>query len=140
MFINPGDKALKTLLKSSKTIAVVGLSPKPYRDSHQVAAYLQKQGYKVVPVYPEGDSILGERVYRRLRDIPHRIDIVNVFRRSEEVMPIIEESLALRPRAVWLQLGIVNEGAVEPCKKAGVGLIMDRCIMLEHQRLLGDRP
>ncbi|MEW6771006.1 MAG: CoA-binding protein [Bacillota bacterium] len=134
---NPSDAVLKELLEASKTVAVVGLSPKPDRDSHQVALYLKRQGYRVVPVYPREDFILGERVFRTLGEIPFRVDIVDVFRRSEETLPVVEEAVRLRPRAVWLQLGVVNEAAVLLCEAAGVTLIMDRCIMVEHRRLCG---
>jgi predicted CoA-binding protein len=137
VFRNPEDAVLKELLEASRTVAVVGLSPKPDRDSHRVALYLRQQGYRIVPVYPREEFILGERVFRRLGEIPFRVDIVNVFRRSEETLPVVEEALGLRPRAVWLQLGVVNEAAVPLCEAAGVTLIMDRCIMVEHRRLCG---
>ncbi|RPF49852.1 hypothetical protein EDD75_0677 [Thermodesulfitimonas autotrophica] len=139
VFENPRDEALRELLQQSRTVAVVGLSPKPERDSHRVAAYLQQQGYRIIPVYPREETILGEKVYRRLGDIPFAVDIVNVFRRSEEVLPVVEEALALRPRAVWLQLGVTHAGAVPLCRRAGVCLVMDRCIMVEHRRLCGGR-
>jgi predicted CoA-binding protein len=139
VFENPQDEALRELLQQSRTVAVVGLSPKPERDSHRVAAYLQQQGYRIVPVYPREETLLGEKVYRRLSDIPFAVDIVNVFRRSEEVLPVVEEALTLRPRAVWLQLGVTHAGAVPLCERAGVCLVMDRCIMIEHRRLCGGR-
>jgi len=139
VFATPSDGVIKDLLQRSETVAVVGLSPKPERDSYRVAAYLKTQGYKIVPVYPRGETILGEKVYQRLGDIPFPVDIVNVFRRSEEVFPVVEEALALRPQAVWLQRGIVCMEAAPLLAQAGVLLVMDRCIMVEHQRLCGDR-
>ncbi|MEW6182054.1 MAG: CoA-binding protein [Bacillota bacterium] len=138
VFANPEKELLAALLSESKTIAVVGLSPKTDRDSHRVAIYLKERGYRVVPVYPLEDLILGERVYRDLNDIPFPVDIVNIFRRSEEALPVVMNSLSLRPKAVWLQLGIINEKAVEPCREAGVPLIMDKCIMVEHRRIFGE--
>lgn len=137
MYENPHDATLKEILERSKTIAVVGLSPKPHRDSNRVATYLQQQGYRVVPVYPREDFILGERVCRTLTEIPYRIDIVNVFRRSDEVLPVVSEAVKLHPRVVWLQLGIANEAAIPICSDAGIALVMDSCIMVEHRRLFG---
>lgn len=136
-FSNPEDELIIALLSRSKTIAIVGLSPKKDRDSHRVAVYLKGHGYRIVPVYPYEELILGERVYRDLKEIPFPVDIVNVFRRSEEVPPVVMSSLALRPKAVWLQLGVINEKAIEPCEKAGITLIMNKCIMVEHRRLFG---
>lgn len=106
-------------------------------DSHKVAAYLQRQGYRIVPVYPREEFILGEKVYRGLKEIPFKIDIVNVFRRSDEVLPVVSEAVKLHLQVVWLQLGIANEGAIPLCSSAGVVLVMDSCIMVEHQRLFG---
>lgn len=137
MFTNPPDEVIAALLEESSTVAVVGLSPKPERDSHRVAAYLKERGYRIVPVYPREEEILGEKVYHSLSEIPFPVDIVNIFRRSEEVLPVVAEAVTLRPRAIWLQLGITNEGAVPLCQEAGVLLVMDRCIMVEHRRLCG---
>lgn len=135
MYLNPGDPVLHDLLARSKTIAVVGLSPKPHRDSHRVAAYLQEKGYRIIPVYPRGDEILGEQVYRRLEDIPVPVDIVDVFRRSEDVLPIVKSALVTRPAAVWLQLGVENEEAAQMAQDGNIMIIMNRCIMTEHRRL-----
>jgi predicted CoA-binding protein len=135
LFQNPSDDVLRELLRAAKTIAVVGLSPKPHRDSHRVASYMQNQGYRIIPVYPRGDEILGETVYPRLKDIPVAVDIVNVFRRSDQVLPIVESALDLRPAAVWLQLGIINEEAVNLARHQNLLIVMDRCLMIEHRRL-----
>lgn len=135
MYLNPGDPELHDLLKRSNTIAVVGLSPKPHRDSNRVAAYMQEKGYRIIPVYPRGEEILGEKVYRRLVDIPVPVDIVNVFRRSEEVVPIVKSALVIRPAAVWLQLGIENEEAARMAQDGNIMMVMNRCIMAEHRRL-----
>jgi predicted CoA-binding protein len=140
VFTNPDDESLRAVLTESRSIAVVGLSPKSDRDSHRVALYLQGQGYKIVPVYPSENYILGERVFRQLTEIPFAINIVNVFRRSEAVLPVVAQSLTLKPRAVWLQAGAANKAAVELCKGTGIILVMDRCIMKEHRRLTGERP
>ncbi len=135
MYLNPGDPELTDLLRRSRTIAVVGLSPKPHRDSNRVAAYMQEKGYRIIPVYPRGEEILGEKVYRRLEDIPVPVDIVNVFRRSEEVLPVVTSALAIRPAAVWLQLGIENEEAARVAQAGNIMMVMNRCIMTEHRRL-----
>ncbi len=136
MYVHPSDEYLRNLLKNSKTIAVVGLSDKPDRDSYRVAKYMQEKGYKIIPVNPRVKTILGEHCYSGLRDIPEKVDIVNIFRRSELVPPIIREAIELNPEAIWLQLGIVNEEAFEIAEKAGIGFIMDKCIKVEYERLL----
>lgn len=132
-------EALRTLLRESKTIAVVGLSPNPERPSHSVARYLQRAGYRIVPVNPGHTVILGERSYPSLTAAAanHTIDVVDVFRRSEVVAPIVDEALRLspRPRLVWLQVGVVDEAAPERAAAAGIPLVMDHCLMVEHQAL-----
>lgn len=136
MYMNPGDETIRRLLQESKTIAVVGLSDKPHRDSYQVAVYMQQNGYKIIPVNPRAKNVLGEQAYQNLLDINEQVDIVNIFRRSEEVLPVVGEALQLKPRAIWLQLGIVNEQAAEFARSAGVMFVMDKCIKIEHARLL----
>jgi predicted CoA-binding protein len=136
---NPDDEALRSLLAQAKRIAVVGLSPKPHRDSHRVARYLIDHGYEVIPVYPREDAILGRRVYRRVQDIPGGVDLVDVFRRSEGIPDVVDDVLAARAPALWLQLGCIHEVAVEKATAAGVRVVMDRCIMVDHGRLLGRR-
>ena len=132
------DEEIKNLLSTYKTVAVVGISPKPDRPSHVVASYLQSKGYKIIPVRPDGEVILGERVYQSLREIPKDvvIDIVDVFRKSEEVLPIVEEAVERGAKMVWMQEGVVNQGAAAKAEKAGLKVVMDRCIKKEHQRLL----
>ncbi len=137
MFKNPDDAAIRSLLESTRRIAVVGLSPKPDRDSHLVAQYLQRCGYEIVPVYPRQEEILGRKVYRRVQDIPGEIDLVDVFRRGEDLPEVTEDVLAGRARALWFQLGCVNEGAAERARAAGLTVVMDRCTKIEHARLLG---
>ena len=133
---NPDDGVLRELLRRIRRIAVVGLSPKPLRDSHRVARYLQQQGYEVLPVYPREERILGQPVYRRVRDIGGGVDLVDVFRRGEALPEVVEDALAARAPALWFQLGCNNEAAAARATAAGVMLVMDRCLMVDHARLL----
>ena len=130
-------EALRALLQEVKTIAVVGLSPKPWRASHQVALYLQQAGYRIVPVNPEHDVVLGEQSYPSLTAAAAAgsIDVVDVFRRSEFAGPIVDEAIALKPRLIWLQVGVVDEAAAARATAAGIPFIMDRCLMVDHQLL-----
>ncbi len=136
---------IRDILKKAKTIAVVGLSKEPEKDSYKVSAYLQQHGYRIVPVNPFADMILGEKSYKSLLDIPKliqkTIDVVDVFRRPEDVPPIVEQAIQLKakfgePSAVWMQLGIVNEQAAEAACKAGLIVVMDKCLMVEHHNCL----
>lgn len=131
------SEALRTLLREARTIAVVGLSPRPNRPSHAVARYLQGSGYHIVPVNPGHAAILGEQSYPTLTAAAaeHAIDVVDVFRRSELVGPIVDEALRVRPRLIWLQVGVVDETAPERAAAAGIPLVMDRCLMVDHQAL-----
>jgi predicted CoA-binding protein len=130
-------EALRALLAEAKTIAVVGLSPKPWRPSHQVAQYLQAAGYRIVPVNPEHATILGERSYPTLTAAAreHPIDIVDVFRRSAFAGPIVEEAIRIKPRLIWLQVGVVDEAARGSAATAGIPFVMDRCLMVDHRLL-----
>jgi len=123
------------LLKSARTIAVVGLSNKTWRPSYGVSAYMQKAGYRIIPVNPQEQEVLGEKAYPTLEAIPERVDIVNVFRRSEFVPEIVEAAVRIGARAVWLQEGVVHEQAAERARQAGLMVIQDRCILKEHRRL-----
>jgi len=123
---------------------VVGLSREPEKDSHRVAAYMKKHGYRIIPVNPTVDEVLGEKSYKNLIDIPDKIqkkiDVVDIFRRPEDVPPIVEQAVKLRekhgkPRVVWMQLGIVSEKAAATARKAGLSVVMDKCIMQEHKSL-----
>ncbi len=136
---------IKSILTESTTIAVVGLSREPNKDSYRVAAYLKKHAYRIIPVNPFADEVLGEKSYKSLLEIPSEIqkeiDVVDVFRRAEEVLPIVEQAVKLhslngKPCVVWIQLGIVNKEAAEIARKAGIEVVMDRCIMQEHKCLL----
>lgn len=126
---------IQTLLSNAKTIAVVGLSPKPDRDSYQVAAYLQQHGYRVLPVRPAQAEILGEKAYASLDDIAGPVDIVDVFRSSEQVLAHAREALRLKPKLFWMQEGIENHEAAALLTAAGIDVVMNRCIKRAHARL-----
>ena len=129
------DKKLCKILKESKTIVVVGLSPKPHRASHQVAKYLQEEGYKIIPVYPREEEILGEKVYRSLDEIDFEVDIVDIFRKGEDTPPIVEKAVKLPGiKCVFLQEGVVNEESKKIAKNSGVFYVEDKCLMVEHKR------
>jgi uncharacterized protein len=137
VYVNPSPPEIQSLLERTRRIAVVGLSPKPHRDSYRVARYLLEHGYEVVPVYPREDTILGRPVYRRVQDIPGGVDLVDVFRRPEAVGQAVDDALASAAPALWLQLGCVDEAAAERARRAGVLVVMDRCLMVDHRTLLG---
>lgn len=139
------DDGRITRILSSKTIAVVGLSKDPSRPSYDVARYLRSHGYRIVPVNPTVDNVLGEKSYGSLIDLPEavrrEIDVVDIFRRAEDVPPIIDQAIELhrlygRPRAVWMQLGIVNEAAAKKARESGLEVVMDRCMKIEHSQQL----
>lgn len=125
--------AIYELLSRIKTIAVVGLSDSPLRPSHGVSAYMQAQGYKIIPVNPKISEALGEDSYPSLLDVPGKIDLVDVFRRPEYVDEVVEQAIRLKIPAIWLQEGVVNERAAEKARQAGMFVIMDRCILKEHR-------
>ncbi len=122
------------LLKRAKTIAVVGLSDSPLRPSYGVSAYMQQQGYRIIPVNPSINGALGEKAVASLSDIQEKVDIVDVFRRSEFVPEVVDEAIKLGVPAIWMQEGVVHEAAAEKARKAGIFVVMDRCILKEHQR------
>lgn len=136
---NPSDEALAFLLREAKTIAVVGCSPKADRTSYQIASFLLEQGYHVIPVHPKAESILGQKVYPSLADIPEPVDIVNVFRKPEFTPPIAAAAVAIRPKALWLQLGIANEETWKIATDGGLICIMDRCIAVAYRQFLAER-
>ena len=134
-------ESIPQLLSAARTIAVVGLSEKPERASHQVASYLQQHGHRIIPINPTyaGQSILGEHCYATLTQASKEhgvIDIVDCFRKSQDIMPIAEEAVAIGARCLWMQLGIANEDAARLAQKAGMMVVMDRCLKIEHQALL----
>ena len=131
----PTLKELQQILTSTRTIAVVGLSDKTDRPSHTVAAYLQKQGYRIIPVNPNLSEVLGERAYPGLKDIPEPVDVVDIFRRAEDVPPIVEAAIAKGAKVVWMQLGIVNDAAAARAESAGLKVVMDSCMEVAHRTL-----
>jgi uncharacterized protein len=129
--------AIRELLTRVKTIAVVGLSDSPMRVSHGVSAYMQAAGYRIIPVNPQIAESLGEKAYPSLLDVPEKVDLVDVFRRPEYVDEIVDHAIQLKIPAIWLQEGVINERAAEKARKAGMEVVMDRCILKEHRALLG---
>ena len=123
-------------LRAAKTIAVVGLSGRRYRPSHGVAEYLQRAGYRVIPVNPHETEVLGEKAYPDLASVPLPVDIVDIFRRSEHVPEIVEEAIRIGAKMVWMQEGVIHEQAAHSALAAGLKVVMDRCILKEHRRLL----
>jgi len=123
------------ILDSSRVVAVVGLSAKPDRPSYRVASYLKENGYKIIPVNPGEEEILGNVCYPDLVSIPEPVDVVDIFRRSEEVPAIVEEAIKIGAKVVWMQEGVINEEAAVRAKEAGLVVIMDRCMLKEHQKL-----
>jgi uncharacterized protein len=137
MSSSPQPDAIADLLKRSKTIAVVGLSNSPLRPSHGVSAYMQTNGYHIIPVNPEIKGALGEKAYASLLDVPEKIDIVNIFRRPEFAEEVVDQAIQLRVPAIWMQEEVINEKAAEKARKAGIFVIMDRCILKEHKARFG---
>jgi|SRR3989338_2711465 len=133
--MNTEDQKLKEILAQTKTIAVVGLSPEPDRPSHEVAAYMQKQGYKIVPVRPGVDKILGEKAYASLKDIPFEIDLVDIFRKPDAISAIVDEAIGKKAKAIWMQLGLEHNEAAQKAVTHGLKVVQDRCLAVEHKRL-----
>ena len=129
--------SLRRILKSAKTIAVVGLSADWYRPSHFAAKYMQQHGYRVIPVNPRYPEILGERCHARLEDVPEPIDIVDVFRKTADVLPVAQSAVAIGAKCLWQQIGVVNREADTLAREAGLDSVMDRCVKIEHGRLFG---
>ncbi|MFZ4620500.1 MAG: CoA-binding protein [Bacteroidota bacterium] len=130
------EEDLKALLTEAKTIAVVGASPKPWRDSGAIAEFLVKKGYKVFPVNPMYQEVLGMKCYPDLKSIPEKIDIVDIFRNPDEVMPVIDEAISVGAKSIWMQLNVVNEAAAQKAEQAGLSVVMDLCIAVEHRALI----
>ena len=133
----PNVDPITELLKRARNIAVVGLSNSPLRPSHGVAAYMQSQGYHIIPVNPQVDESLGEKSYPSLLDVPQRIDLVNVFRRPEYVDEVVDQAIQLKLPAIWLQEDVINEAAAQKARQAGIFVVMDRCILKEHRARFG---
>ena len=134
--MDDSDK-VRRILRKHKTLAVVGLSAQWHRPSYFAAKYMQEHGYRVIPVNPGYDTILGERCYKSLRDIPGKVDIVDCFRKPAEIPAIAEDAIAIGAKVLWLQLGVINQGAADRAQGAGLEVVMDRCMKIEHGRLFG---
>jgi hypothetical protein len=134
--LHPSDQQLKELLQKAHTIAVVGLSSSRFRASYGVSQYMQSAGYRIIPVNPNEQEVLGEKAYARLEDVPEKIDVVDVFRRSEFVPEIVDAAIRVGARAIWMQEGVVNEAAAQRARDAGLFVVMDACILREHRRLM----
>lgn len=137
---NMNDNTLRQMLGDCRTIAVVGLSAQADRPSYVVARYMQAHGYTIVPVNPQYTEILGETCYPSLSAIGRAVDLVNVFRKPQDCLPIAQEAAAIGAKALWLQIGVINEEARQWAESAGLGVVMDRCLKIEHARLLGNSP
>jgi hypothetical protein len=133
---NPPDEVIRDLLTRYRRIAVVGLSDRPDRPSYGVARYLQDAGYEITPVNPTIQETLGKRALASLKAVPPPVEIVDVFRRAEDVPPVVDDAIAAGAKVLWLQLGIVNEAAAERARQAGMTVVQDRCLKVEHHRLL----
>jgi predicted CoA-binding protein len=133
---NPPDEEVVELLKSAKTVAVVGISHKEDRDSYKVAKYLKEHGYKIIPVNPKYKEVLGEPCYPDLKSIPEKIDVVDIFRKVDAIPGIVDEAIAVGAGAVWMQLGLAHNESAEKARQAGLKVVMNKCMKIEHQRLL----
>ncbi len=130
------EEKFKKILQENKTIAVVGCSRESEKPSHTVPKYMKEEGYKIIPVNPFADQILGEKVHKSLSEINEPIDIVNIFRPSEQCLEVVKEAINLKPKVIWMQLGIKNEEAAQLAEKNGIEVIMDKCFYIEHQNLI----
>ena len=130
------EQEIIQLFEQTKTIAVVGASPKPWRDSGSIAQYLERKGFTVYPVNPRYQEVLGMKCYPDLKSIPGSIDMVNIFRNSDEVGPVIDEAIQVKARSVWMQLNVINEEAAQKAETAGLKVVMDRCIAVDHRALM----
>ena len=128
---------LRRILRENLTIAVVGLSANWYRPSYFAAKYMQEHGYRIIPVNPQYEDVLGEKCYKSLREIPDKVDIVDCFQKTERILPLAEEAIAIGARVLWQQIGVVNEAAATLAAAAGLDVVMDRCVKIEHGRLFG---
>lgn len=135
-FDNPQDETVRSILTETKTIAIVGLSDNKARDSYQVANYLQQHGYHIIPVNPNVDQVLGERAFSNLSEISERVDVIDIFRRSDALADVIRDARHLPTAVIWAQLGVFDEEAANMAKEDGRTMIMDRCIKIEHRRLI----
>lgn len=133
------DQTMKDILLSAKTIASVGISSNTQKESYWIASYLKEQGYRVIPVNPTADEILGEKAYPDLESVPEKVDVVQVFRRPEDVPPVVDSAIGIGAKAVWMQEGIVHEEAAQKARQAGLQVVMDACMRGTHRRLIGPK-
>ena len=133
------DSQLKRILQTARTVASVGVSSNPAKPSYSVVAYLKSQGYRMIPFNPGGGEILGEKAYTDLTSIPDPVDVVQLFRPSEEVMPYVQQAIQISAKVVWMQEGIFNEEAAQAARAAGLDVVMDQCMRSNHRRLIGER-
>ena len=133
------DQMMKDILLSAKTIASVGLSSNQEKESYWIVSYLKDQGYRIIPVNPTADEILGEKAYPDLESVPEKIDVVQVFRKPEDVPPVVDSAIKVGAKAVWMQEGIVNEEAAQKAREAGLQVVMDACMRVTHRRLIGEK-
>ena len=133
------DEQMKRILQTARTVASVGVSSNPVKESYGVVAYLKSQGYHIIPINPGGGEILGEKVYVDLAGIPEPVDVVQLFRPSEEVMPYVQQAIHIGAKVVWMQEGIRNEDAAQVARAAGLEVVMDQCMREDHRRLIGER-
>ena len=133
------DQMMKEILSSTKTIASVGLSSNTEKESYWIVSYLIEQGYRIIPVNPTADEILGEKAYPDLESVPETIDVVQVFRRPEDVPPVVDSAIKVGAKVVWMQEGIVNEEAAQKAREAGLQVVMDACMRVTHRRLIGPK-
>ena len=134
------DSVLKEILQSAKTIASVGLSSNPDKESYRIASYLKAQGYRVIPVNPTASEIMGETSYPDLQSVPQKIDIVQVFRKPEDVPPVVDDAIKAGAKVIWMQEGIVHEEAAQKARQAGLQVVMDTCMRVAHRTLIGTQP
>ena len=133
---NPPPEKIRAILENYKRVAIVGLSPKPERDSHKVAKYLKENHFEIVPVNPGQKEILGEICYPNLKAIPFPVDLIDIFRKSDAIPPVVDDAIEIGAKIVWMQLGIANNQAAEKARKAGLEVVMNKCIKTEHMNML----
>jgi len=134
------DQMMKEILLSTRTIASVGLSSNPEKESFWIVKYLQDQGYRIIPINPTADEILGEKAYPDLESVPEKIDVVQVFRKPEDVPPVVDSAIQVGAKVVWMQEGIVHKEAAQKAREAGLQVVMDACMRATHRRLIGPKP
>jgi predicted CoA-binding protein len=134
------DQMMKEILLSAKTVASVGLSSSDEKESYWIVSYLKEQGYRIIPVNPKATEIFGEKAYPDLASIPDKVDVVQVFRKSEDVPPVVDDAIKIGAKVVWMQAGIVNEEAAQKARAAGLQVVMDACMRVTHRRLIGPKP